>query len=419
MVYFTKTEYYIDESYTTLYLELFAWLIGTFIVIILGLGFLYTLVCWLYFVINLKNISPEVKVGLDGNIKGQAGQVPVELALSKALLPLIGYIKMRIIFEDGDLSDTILVNKFAEGLESLLPKRGAAILRLPDRKQYHIKGFLISFEDYLQFFRLSAFKSAKQSFYLHSGEIDVPFEEIQPSKTEEELQKIKTSRKVEGDYLSYKDFETGDDVRRIVWKIFAKNKELVVRIPEIINPYASHVEFYSSFYNKTLKNSTSEYATSMLNYYKDVVFNVCLKIAKSDKKVQFHIDQEINDFMSVDKKDLVGFQLSSASWQNDQSTNELKVSSSNAVICVSSLIDSDELDELINKSSSNLIVVKVSRHLDQQNLINIKNLFLRKEQKNELSKLIWMFSATRRKVKRNEKKMQELVSNQNFLGQVI
>ncbi|WP_323787506.1 DUF58 domain-containing protein [Psychroserpens sp.] len=417
-IYFIKIEYFVEEATITLYLKLFAWLIGTFILILVGLGFLYTLICYVHFIINKKTINPKIDIGIDGNIKGEAGQVPVMISLPKALLPLLGYIKIKIEFENGNLSDTIVINKYSKGFEKLLPKEGSTLIWLPDRKQYHTKGFIISFIDYLQFFRFTTYKKSPSSFYLHSSEIDIPVNEINPSKTKEEVEKIKTSRKVQGDYLNYKDYETGDDVRRIVWKIFAKNRELVIRTPEVINPYASHIKFHSSFYNLISKDLTSAYAISMLNYYKDIVYNICLNIKKKDKKVEFNIDQAVNEFVTVSEKDRIGFQLSSASWQNNYSVNELK-SSGESVICVSSLISIEELTTLIEKGFSNIIIVNVSRHLDNQNLFNFKNLILRKDQKSELSKLGWFLSSTRNKVKKNEKAIEELVSNSNFIGQII
>lgn len=417
-VYFTKIEFFEEETIIALYLKLFAWLLGVFVAIIIGVGFVYTLICFLHFIINRKRITPKINIGLDGSIKGEAGQVPIMISLPKALLPLLGYIKVRIEFKNGSLSDTIVLNKYSKGFEKLLPKEGASLIWLPDRKQYHVKGYVISFIDYLQFFRFTTYKKSTSSFYLHSAEVDVPLNEINPSKTKEEVEKVKTTRKVQGDFLNYKDFEAGDDVRRIVWKIFAKNRELVIRIPEIMNPYASHVNFHTSFYNLISKDLSSAYATSMLNYYKDIVYNVCLSIKKTDKKVAFNIDQAVNEFVTVNEKERVGFLLSSASWQNNFSVNELK-SAGESVICVSTLISAEELATLIEKRASNIIIVKVSRHLDNLNLFSIKNLFLRKDQKSELSKLRWILSNARRKVKRNEKEIEALVSNTNFTGQII
>ncbi|WP_460220348.1 DUF58 domain-containing protein [Psychroserpens sp. MEBiC05023] len=372
----------------------------------------------MYFVINRKQIDLNIDIGLEGNIKGEAGQVPVMISLPKALLPLLGYITIKIEFDNGDLSDTIIINKYSKGFEKLLPKEGSTLIWLPDRKQYHAKGFIVSFIDYLQFFRFTLYKASPKSFYLHSSEMEIPVKEITPSKTEEEVEKIKTSRKVQGDYLNYKDFEVGDDVRRIVWKIFAKNRELVIRTPEVINPYASHIKFHTSFYNVISKNMNSAYAISMLNYYKDIVYNICLNINKKDKKIEFHIDQNVNEFVTVSENERVGFLLSSAMWQNDYSVNELK-SSGESIICVSSLISAKELASLIEKASSNIIIVNASRHLDNQNLFNFKNLFLRKDHKSEINKLGWMLSRTRRQIKSNEKEIESLISNSNFQGQII
>lgn len=417
-IYFIKIEFFLEESIIALYLKLFAWLLGAFILILIGVGFLYTLICYLHFVFNKKSIKPKIHIGLDGNIKGEAGQVPVLISLPKALLPLLGYIKIKIEFENGNLSDTIVINKFSKGFEKLLPKEGSSLIWLPDRKQYHTKGFIISFIDYLQFFRFTTYKKTPNSFYLHPSEMEIPVKEISPSKTKEEIEKVKTSRKIQGDYLNYKDFEVGDDVRRIVWKIFAKNRELVIRTPEVINPYASHIKFHASFFNIVSKDLDSEYAISMLNYFKDIVYNICLNIKKKDKKVEFNIDQAVNEFVSVHEKDQIAFQLSSASWQNNYSVNELK-SSGESIICLSSLISVEEMTTLIEKGSSNIIIVNVSRHLDNQNVFNFKNLFLRKDQKSELNKLAWILSNARRKVKQNEKQIEELVSNSNFTGQII
>ena len=89
---------------------------------------------------------------------------------------------------------------------------------------------------------------------------------VQPKKTEETNMRIEEMRKVEGELLNYKNFETNDDVRRIVWKIYAKNKELVVRIPETNDPYASHIYFYASFYNAISNDVYEEFNEVFLDH---------------------------------------------------------------------------------------------------------------------------------------------------------
>lgn len=418
-VIFIKNQFYTEESSFRPYLELFAWITGTFTLLVIGLGFFYTLICWVYLLVRRNKISPELNIGLEDGQKGQIGKVAVRLSLSQMLMPLIGYIKMRVVLSDGSIHGPVILNTFARGWKDLLPKEGHANLWLTDRKQYDIEGFVVTVEDYLQFLSFSVFKRTKRSFYLYPPTTETQTEELKPTKSQEMVERIKTSRRIEGDYLNYKDFESGDDVRRIVWKIFAKNKELVVRVPEVINPYASHIYFYGSFYNIISPNFVSKYSKGMLNYYKDIIYNVCLSLEKDNRKVQFNLDQPVSDSISVEKKDEIAYKLSCANWQGELAVSDLQVPAAEAVLCVSSLIPAEELAGLIDKQSANLFIIRASRYLDDQNLFNWKNMFLRNEKKNEFSKLYWLFSNFRRKIKRNEKQINEIVANNNFQGQVI
>ena len=74
------------------------------------------------------------------------------------------------------------------------------------------------------------------NFYQAPDTLPQASSEISPKQTNTMDVHIEQLRKVEGDLLHYKSFEAGDDVRRIVWKVFAKNRELVVRIPERMEP---------------------------------------------------------------------------------------------------------------------------------------------------------------------------------------
>ena len=418
LILFLQQEYYGESSRLTPFLNVFIWLIGIFTAAIIGLGFLYTLFCWLYLVINAKKIGVNMSVGLEDGQKGMAGKVPVKLSLSRMVMPLAGYLKIWLIFEDGDLIGPVVINRFSGGWKDLLSKEGNADLLLERRARYQVKGYIFSFEDYLQFFRFSYQKSEKKTFYLYSQQRDVPSVDIPPSKAREELEKVKTSKRVEGDFLNYKDFESGDDVRRIVWKIFAKSKELVVRVPEVINPYASHLHLFASFQN-SLIDPDSNYAEGMLDYYKDIIFNTCLQIEKSGRKVEFSMDQVVGDSLIVDKKDQLGYYLSCARWQSDSLTEQFPTISASSVVCVSSMIPSDQLEELINKRSANLFIVQVSKYLDEKNLFSLSNLILQKEEQSEVEKLRWVFSSKRRKLKKNERRIKQLVESKDFEGQLI
>ena len=418
LVVFLQEEYYGEVSQFTPFLELFAWLLGVFSGLIIGFGMLYTLFCWSYFAVRSKKIKLDLSIGLEDGQKGVAGLVPVKLSLSRVIMPLVGYLKAWVVFEDGGMVGPVVITRFSGGWRDLLSKEGEANLQLTKRAQYQVKGYIFSFEDYLQFFRFSYFKRFKKIFYLYSQHREVPPTDIPPSKAREELEKVKTSKRVEGDFLNYKDFESGDDVRRIVWKIFAKNKELVVRVPEIINPFASHLHFFASFENSILSHD-SRYAVGMLDYYKDIIYNTCIQIEKSGRKVEFSMDQVVGDSLIVDKKDQLAYYLSSANWKSESLTDQFPSIGTSSVVCVSSMIPADKLEELINKGSVVLLIVRVSKYLDEQNLFDWENMILRKEKQSELSKLRWILSPQRRKVRKNENRIAQLVDTDNFQGQLI
>ena len=344
--------------------------------------------------------------------------VPVKLSLSKVVMPIVGYLKTWLVFENGELVGPVIINRFSGGWKDLLSKEGNANLQLENRAQYQVKGYVFSFEDYLQFFRFSFFKKDKKTFYLYSKKREVPPVNVPPSKAREELEKVKTSKRVEGDFLNYKDFESGDDVRRIVWKIFAKNKELVVRIPEVINPYASHLHFYASFQNSLIAQK-SDYASGMLDYYKDIIFNTCIQIEKAGRKVEFSMDQVVGDSLIVEKKDQLGYFLSCAEWKAEPLSEQFPTISDSSIVCVSSLIPADQLEELINKRSAILFIIQVSKYLDEQNVFNWSNMIFRKEEQSEVGKLRWMLSTQRRKLRKNEKEITRLTENTDFQGQLI
>ena len=55
---------------------------------------------------------------------------------------------------------------------------------------------------------------------------------IEPKSTKNDDVRTNQLRKISGEWLEYKKYEATDDIRRIVWKVFAKNKELIVRKQE-------------------------------------------------------------------------------------------------------------------------------------------------------------------------------------------
>ena len=79
---------------------------------------------------------------------------------------------------------------------------------------------------------------------MHSSEIDIPVNEINPSKTKEEVEKIKTSRKVQGDYLNYSNLDYKDKIEFV----FISNEEF-----SVINEFVSKKGYTFDVYKPITK----------------------------------------------------------------------------------------------------------------------------------------------------------------------
>ena len=146
---------------------------------------------------------------------------------------------------------------------------------LYDIKEYEVNGGFVYFQDLFHLCSLAIHQPIQGHFNQSPILVGKYQPEVAPKKTETLDIRIDQLRKVEGDLFNYKDFEAGDDVRRIVWKVFAKNRSLVVRIPERLEPYASHLYFYASFYS--IKNSNwlnERFLQAMLNNYKNSIWSI-------------------------------------------------------------------------------------------------------------------------------------------------
>ncbi len=126
----------------------------------------------------------------------------------------------------------------------------------------------------------------------------------EPHSTEDQKIRITIPRRVEGEYVNYKEFETGDNIQRIVWKIYAKSGELVVRIPEIKDPYASHLYFYASFFHGFEHERTALLKlNSLMSTSYDHVRNLFEAIQRNGYDVRLPQDQEVPKLAGLgDKK---------------------------------------------------------------------------------------------------------------------
>src|SRR6185436_21113785 len=157
---------------------------------------------------------------------------------------------------------------------------------------------------------------AQQLFTLPQ-EMAVKEVKAQPHATEEQKQRVDIPRRVEGEYINYKEFETGDNIRRIVWKIYARSGQLVVRIPETKDPYASHLYFYVSFF-EGFDLQGGIFDKELLNIYKDKIRSLFEALQKNGYDVRIPQDQEVPKLSGMSDKKNELFQISAAKWHREK-----------------------------------------------------------------------------------------------------
>ena len=234
-----------------------------------------------------------------------------------------------------------------------------------------------------------------------------------PRKTEDTATRIEEIKKVEGEHINYKNFESNDDVRRIVWKIYAKNKELVVRIPEILDPYASHIYLYASFFSAFDFLGNDAVEVPFLNYYKSICWSVYMQLSQKGFDVRYVYDQDIPQQKMNNDEEQIKYAISVSNWQRDKELKSYVQTKDASVVIISSLTDINEVNELIEKHGNEIsfVFVPLTDSLQKQHLGDWLQWLFVQQEKDAIAKYKtnWSLSLLRLKIAKNEKQLKLLL----------
>jgi hypothetical protein len=404
----------LPETSRTAIIDVFIRVTFWFGLSILVISFLSAFIPWLLFLFNRRNNKSELKIKTAEKENMVSEKQQVEVAIKPIVKPPFGYIRLRLYYDDKNISPKFspIKNKRAKNFFST-QVNGIYNWPLKNIKEYDINGGVIYFEDFFQFFSFALQLPSAGSFYTQPLKKSTTQFIVQPKKTEETNERIEEIRKVEGEYLNYKNFETNDDVRRIVWKIYAKNKELVVRIPETNDPYASHIYFYASFYNAVSNDVYAEFNEIFLNHYKTIVWSVFEQLGRQNILLQYLTDQETKTFYADDPLQKVKYTVSTSHWQKQNTLLNYFNRQYASLLCVSSLTDAKQLEEILDKAGKGLVVVFVplSNSFNNAKVADwLQWLFIKPEKESEEKlKIAYNFSPLRRKIIENENHIKQLL----------
>jgi hypothetical protein len=398
-----------DNSFT----DIFKLLVKTgiwFLVAIIGLALLSVFISFIIFTWKKKRNNITFSVSTTG-ISGTENPVQkIHVSIAPILKPFLGFIKLRLQYDGKNFSDKFALAEAKHNKLISFSYAGDYRWDLPQIKEYHIERLVLYFEDFFQFFSFTITLPAHDRFHTHPFSPSIEDFIVSPRKTEDTTTRIEELKKVEGEYLHYKNFEDNDDVRRIVWKIYAKNKDLVVRIPEILDPYASHAYMYVSFFNnfEIEGNATSE--VFFLNYYKSVVWAIYQKLGKEGFDVKYVADQRTPLHHFNEEQQAVQYTITTSDWQKERDIKSFADMKDASVIVLSSLCNARDLEALFNNRAGNtvFILVRLSKSLHRSYLVNLLQWLFIQQEKNdvEVYKTNWRLSLLRPKILQNEKRLE-------------
>jgi hypothetical protein len=338
---------------------------------LIALSVLSSIFAWLYYLWlkHKKGNVLELRFATEPGKRGNH-RVFLNATLPGVFRPLLGFVSARLYYDDYQLSGKfpLLGNRRRPGKILRYGISAHSRLELPDIREYRLRGGFVYFEDMLRLFSFVAEQPAGGSFHQMPRLGNGPDDDVNPRKTEQLDVRINQMRRVEGEPFSYKDFEPGDDVRRIVWKVYARSRDLVVRIPERFEPYASHLYMYASFHSDMNAAWTeNEYGKEMLNYYKNQIWTVYDTLAKKGFELRYISDQPVHVAEAGDASERTAKIISGSDWQKDKEVSDYFNLRQGTVLCVSSFCSLHDLNRLIDAAEPGTVVyfVKLTNRFRQ------------------------------------------------------
>ena len=402
-----------DNSFTDilkLLLKVAAWFISAILVFAL----VTVLVSFFYFLLQKRKGTIQFSIDANGKLVAKHGNQHqgLHIKIAPLLKPLMGFIKLRLKYDAKQYSRKFILAERSQRKIVSTTFEGDYTWSLPEIKEYHVEKLVVYFEDFFQFFSFTVTLPVANRFYTPPTQENANNFNISPRKTEETETRIEELKRVEGEYINYKNFENNDDVRRIVWKIYARNKELVVRIPEILDPYASQAYVYASFFSEFKSSHNATVDIYFLNYYKTILWAVYQKLAEQGFEIRFIQDQPTAATTYINDKKAVEYAISTSNWQGEKDVKSYVNMRDASVVVVTSLSDAEQVEQLLNTTtgSTHFVLVRLSKSLTRSYLAGLVQWLFIQQEKNDLEKYKanWHLSMARPKITQNEKRLEEL-----------
>lgn len=224
------------------------------------------------------------------------------------LKPLLGKLQAVIWYREGFLPPTFIHKIPIRRFQMKLP--------VPHIRVYHVREMDLLFLDFMRMYRLPAAVYSVVSFSRqpqNSESIDVGF---LPQQYEEDAATTDNPQYKPGEWLQFKTFESGDDFRRIIWPLYARNRSLYVRQQELDTIYAQRIQLIAFFDldSELSKHFPYDFIQKLLNHYKNALYSLFLELGKNGNEVVLSIPNEGRSAVEEEVREMI----TAASWRTAQ-----------------------------------------------------------------------------------------------------
>lgn len=301
---------------------------------------------------DVVKLSFAEPVKTHGRASLRPGWVTVQAKIAGIRRPLLGMSRVRIIFDDGTTSEEIPLDAVWREGGRRRGIRGQSTIWLPHIRDYRVRFTVFTVEDFFHLFAFSYREAEGIGVFIEPPQENREDLGIVTQNTEEPVLKVLQHKFAKGELLDYKKYAPGDDIRRIIWKNYARTGELTVRQPEINLPYVSHINLLVSFYDGSPHSGNPPRQGGrdpllkrlLLDVYKEKLRQVVDSITNQGFTIRFLVDQEIGEhYVLADEYHRILYSISACDWQRHTSPESLlqrnaqKLRSGSNVLVFSSL----------------------------------------------------------------------------------
>ncbi len=297
-----------------------------------------------------------------------------------AFWPFWGAAQTTLSFSDGETTHPValrLQRTFSWGKESRQTATGN--LELRHIKEYRLQAVRFWFRDAFGLFALPVTVPASEVFLRTPEALPGNRLRVPPRRATEMTERVDTLQRVEGDLYNSRRFATGDDMRRILWSVYARNRELMVRIPEIFEPYASVLTIWAAFNARfpAALRPTGAAGQTALDFYKSAVWTLYQNLAKEGQALHFRMAQG-TDFSGSGP---VRNAIAAARWDAEEPDPDARAQ----VWIVSSLTPPETLRKMLQSVSGkrSVVLVRLSEAFDQKTQGNLLTRLLFRDRRDD------------------------------------